>query len=57
MRGIIKAYPLALSRLIDKVANDTDLLEHVLSSFSCSIDEDIQNFLRYRAVDFEKLLK
>lgn len=40
-----------------RATGDTDLLEHILSSFSCVRDEDIQNFLHKRAVDFEKLLK
>ncbi|MBQ7733613.1 MAG: hypothetical protein IJT58_06300 [Synergistaceae bacterium] len=37
--------------------NDDDELKRLLSSFSCAYDEDIQNFLHNRAVDFEKLSK
>ena len=33
------------------------MLNHILSSFSCAYDEDIQNFLHNRAIDFENLLK
>ena len=42
---------------MNRVAGDIDLLRHILSSFSCIQDEDIQNFLHNRAIDFEKLLK
>ena len=42
---------------MNRIAGDIDLLEYILSSFSCLRDEDIQNFLRKRAIDFEKLLK
>ena len=42
---------------MNKVAGDIDLLKYILSSFSCVQDEDIQNFLHNRAIDFEKLLK
>ena len=57
MWKIIRKYPLALSNLMNKVAGDIDLLKYILSSFSCVQDEDIQNFLHNRAIDFEKLLK
>ena len=40
-----------------RVAGDINLLNHILSSFSCAYDEDIQNFLHNRAIDFENLLK
>lgn len=40
-----------------RVAGDIDMLNHILSSFSCAYDEDIQNFLHNRAIDFENLLK
>ena len=40
-----------------RAAGDISLLNHILSSFSCSYDEDIQNFLHNRAIDFENLLK
>ena len=33
------------------------MLERILSSFSCEYDEDIQIFLRERAIEFEKLSK
>ena len=36
---------------------DRDLLTQVLSSFSCAQDEDIENFLHNRAVEFENLSK
>ena len=36
---------------------DDDKLKKLLSSFSCAYDEDIQNFLHNRAIDFEKLSK
>ena len=40
-----------------RAAGDISLLNHILSSFSCAYDEDIQNFLHNRAIDFENLLK
>ena len=40
-----------------RVTGDIDMLNHILSSFSCAYDEDIQNFLHNRAIDFENLLK
>ena len=33
------------------------MLSRILSSFSCERDEDIENFLHSRAVEFEKLSK
>lgn len=57
MWKIIRKYPLALNWLINRVSGDNSLLDYILSSFSCIRDEDIQNFLHKRAVDFEKLLK
>lgn len=40
-----------------KTAGDEELLNYVLSSFSCAQDRDIQNFLCERAVKFERLAK
>ena len=57
MWKIIRKYPLTLSKLINRVSVNRKLLEPLLSSFSCSNDEDIQNFLRNRAIDFELLSK
>lgn len=48
---------IALSSLIKETEEDRDLLMQVLSSFSCTQDEDIENFLRKRAVEFERLSK
>ena len=53
----MRKYPLALSKLMIRAAGDINLLNHILSSFSCAYDEDIQNFLHNRAIDFENLLK
>lgn len=36
---------------------DNELLTQILSSFSCELDEDIENFLYNKAVEFEKLSK
>ena len=36
---------------------NNELLSRILSSFSCERDEDIENFLHSRAVEFEKLSK
>ena len=36
---------------------DDNRLKRMLASFSCSYDEDIQNFLHNRAIEFERLLK
>jgi len=33
------------------------MLEQILSSFSCAQDEDIENFIRNRAIEFERLSK
>lgn len=49
--------PIALSALIERVADDRDLLDQILSSFSCKQDDDIQKFLHTRAVKFEELSK
>ena len=49
--------PIALSSLIKVTGEDNELLSQVLSSFSCERDEDIENFLHSRAVEFEKLSK
>ena len=42
---------------MDLTKEDKDLLEQILSSFSCEKDRDIENFLRHRAVQFEELSK
>ena len=59
MRGIIQTNstkrPLALKKIMNTVEDDR--LKNMLSSFSCSYDEDIQNFLCNRAIEFEKLSK
>ena len=59
MRGIITANstkrPLALTKAMNAVEDNK--LKNMLSSFSCVYDEDIQNFLHNRAVDFELLSK
>lgn len=39
------------------IAEDNELLSQILSFFSCEQDEDIENFLHSRAVEFEKLSK
>ena len=36
---------------------DSDLIQKILSSFICKQDEDIENFLHNRALEFEKLSK
>lgn len=43
--------------MIKKTGEDNELLSQILSSFCCEQDEDIENFLRNRAVEFEKLSK
>ena len=59
MRGIIQTNstkrPLALKKIMNTVEDDR--LKNMLSSFSCVYDEDVQNFLRNRAIDFELLSK
>lgn len=42
--------------LIDKIKEESEL-KILLSSFSCEKDEDIEMFLKERAVEFEKLSK
>ena len=49
--------PIALSSLIKMTGEDNELLRQILSSFSCEQDEDIENFLHNRAVEFEELSK
>ena len=49
--------PIALSSLIKVTEENNELLSRILSSFSCERDEDIENFLHSRAVEFEKLSK
>ena len=48
---------IALSSLIEVTKEDEGLLRQILSSFSCNKDEDIENFLHSRAVEFESLSK
>ena len=48
---------IALSSLIEATKEDEGLLRQILSSFSCNKDEDIENFLHSRAVEFESLSK
>lgn len=36
---------------------DSELLTQILSSFSCKQDEDIENFLHNKAIEFERLSK
>ena len=59
MRGIITTNstkrPLALKKAMNAVEDSR--LKNILSSFSCVYDEDIQNFLHNRAIDFELLSK
>ena len=59
MCGIIptesKKRSLSLREMILDVGDDT--VKRIVSSFSCVYDEDIQNFLHNRAVEFERLLK
>lgn len=45
-----------LKALIDELEEDKEL-NPLLSSFSCSRDEDIESFLHKRAVEFERLSK
>lgn len=49
--------PIALSSLIKVTEENNELLSRILFSFSCERDEDIENFLHSRAVEFEKLSK
>ena len=49
--------PIALSSLIKMTGEDNELLSQILSSFSCEQDEDIENFLHNRAIEFEELSK
>lgn len=48
---------ITLTSLIEKIGEDNDLLRQIVSSFCCEQDEDIENFLHNRAVEFEKLSK
>lgn len=48
---------IALSSLIKMTGEDNELLSQILSSFSCEQDEDIENFLHNRAIEFEELSK
>ncbi len=43
--------------MIEATKEDERLLRQILSSFSCNKDEDIENFLHSRAVEFESLSK
>ena len=42
---------------MDKVGEDDSLYQGLLSSFYCKEDEDIEVFLREKAVEFERLAK
>ena len=46
-----------LKSLISILKEDSDLLHHFLSSFSCTKDKDIEYFLHNRAIEFENLSK
>ena len=46
-----------LQTLIEQEGEDRDLLEDILSSFSCELDADIQSFLHTKAVEFENISK
>lgn len=48
---------ITLATLIDIVQEDSEVLEQILSSFSCEQDEDIEYFLHNHAVEFERLDK
>ena len=50
-----KKFTLALKEIMNELEDDR--LKNLLSSFSCVYDEDIQNFLHNRAIEFEKLSK
>ena len=50
-----KKFTLALKEIMNELEDDK--LKNLLSSFSCAYDEDIQNFLHNRAVEFERLSK
>ena len=50
-----KKCTLALKDIMSELEDDK--LKSLLSSFSCIYDEDIQNFLHNRAVEFERLSK
>ena len=47
---------ISLKRLIEQLEEDKEL-KPLLSSFSCSQDEDIEHFLHSRAIEFERLSK
>lgn len=49
--------PIALSSLIQTTREDEAVLSQILSSFSCTQDEDIEAFLHNKAVQFENLSK
>lgn len=50
-----KKRPLSLEEMMNELGDE--VLKSVLFSFSCTYDEDIQNFLHNRAIEFERLLK
>ena len=50
-----KKFTLALKEIVNELEDDK--LKNLLSSFSCAYDEDIQNFLHNRAIEFERLSK
>ena len=47
---------ISLKSLIEQLEEDKEL-KPLLSSFLCSEDEDIEQFLHNRAIDFERLSK
>ena len=50
-----KKFTLALKEIMNELEDDK--IKNLLSSFSCVYDEDIQNFLHNRAIEFERLSK
>ena len=57
MQRFTKKNTFALTDLINRTSEDTELLNNILASFSCEQDGDIRNFLLNRAVLFENLAK
>ena len=41
--------------MVKIAGEDDELLRQILSSFSCEWDEDIENFLHKRAIEFKKI--
>ena len=50
-----KKRTLSLEEMMNEL--EDEVLKSILSSFSCIYDEDIQNFLHNRAIEFERLSK